>query len=251
MRGGGDARRWPGPARTGPAGRATTRPAGPGRPIPTRRSRAPAHTSSSRRPRPRPPASSGATSMVSQAAKKLHTYSTRLRRTGRQALRQCSAHHTPSASSSQDMAPVCPPDGVARHARGGQTGLVALLPGTTNARLSGLDASFLYLETPAMHMHVCLVAVLDPSTMPGGYSFKKIRRHIASRVPLVPPFHRVLHEVPLRLHHPRVGRGRALRHPPPRAPSAAARARHPRRARPAGRRRRQHARSTGRDRCGR
>ena len=33
-------------------------------------------------------------------------------------------------------------------------------------RLSGLDASFLYLETSTMHMHVCLVAVLDPATMP-------------------------------------------------------------------------------------
>ena len=33
-------------------------------------------------------------------------------------------------------------------------------------RLSGLDASFLYLETPAQLMHVCGVIVLDPSTMP-------------------------------------------------------------------------------------
>ncbi len=33
-------------------------------------------------------------------------------------------------------------------------------------RLSGLDASFLYLETPAQLMHVCGVIVLDPATMP-------------------------------------------------------------------------------------
>ena len=33
-------------------------------------------------------------------------------------------------------------------------------------RLSGLDASFLYLETPAQLMHVCGLIVLDPSTMP-------------------------------------------------------------------------------------
>ena len=39
-------------------------------------------------------------------------------------------------------------------------------------RLSGLDASFLYLETPTMHMHVALVAVLDPSTMPDGYDYE-------------------------------------------------------------------------------
>jgi diacylglycerol O-acyltransferase len=69
-------------------------------------------------------------------------------------------------------------------------------------RLTGLDASFLYLETPAMHMHVCLVAVLDPATMPRPYVFNELRDHIASRVPLIPPFRRVLRTVPFQLHHP-------------------------------------------------
>jgi diacylglycerol O-acyltransferase / wax synthase len=69
-------------------------------------------------------------------------------------------------------------------------------------RLSGLDATFLYMDTSTMHMHICLVAVLDPSTMPDGYSYKKIRRHIESRAPRIPPFRRVLHEVPFRLNHP-------------------------------------------------
>ena len=32
----------------------------------------------------------------------------------------------------------------------------------TPERLSSLDASFLYLETPAMHMHVAGVSVLGP-----------------------------------------------------------------------------------------
>jgi diacylglycerol O-acyltransferase / wax synthase len=68
--------------------------------------------------------------------------------------------------------------------------------------LSGLDAFFLYIETPAMHTHVALAAVLDPSTMPGGYSFTRIRDHIASRVHQVPPFRRRAVDVPLRLHHP-------------------------------------------------
>lgn len=68
--------------------------------------------------------------------------------------------------------------------------------------LSGLDAFFLYIETPAMHTHVALAAVLDPSTMPSGYSFERIREHIARRVHLVPPFRRRVVEVPLRLHHP-------------------------------------------------
>jgi diacylglycerol O-acyltransferase len=69
-------------------------------------------------------------------------------------------------------------------------------------RLSGLDAFFLYIETPAMHTHVALTAVLNPGTMPGGYSFERIRDHIASRVHLVPPFRRRVVDVPLRLHHP-------------------------------------------------
>ena len=69
-------------------------------------------------------------------------------------------------------------------------------------RLSGLDASFLYLETPAQLMHVCGVIVLDPSTMPDGYTFEKIRDEIDSRVSNVPEFTRRLRKVPLGLDHP-------------------------------------------------
>ncbi len=69
-------------------------------------------------------------------------------------------------------------------------------------RLSGLDASFLYLETPSMHMHVAITAILDPTTMPGGYHIDRIKEGIASRLHLVPPFRRRVVEVPFRLHHP-------------------------------------------------
>src|SRR5579859_3955056 len=69
-------------------------------------------------------------------------------------------------------------------------------------RLSGLDATFLYFETPQQHMHVSIVAVLDPKDMPGGYSFDKIQDLIASRLHLLPPFHRRLVTVPFNLHHP-------------------------------------------------
>jgi WS/DGAT/MGAT family acyltransferase len=69
-------------------------------------------------------------------------------------------------------------------------------------RLSGLDASFLYFETPTMHMHVAMTAIFDPSTMPGGYSFEAIKEFIASRLHLVPPFRRRVVEVPFRLSHP-------------------------------------------------
>ena len=72
----------------------------------------------------------------------------------------------------------------------------------TPERLSGLDASFLYMETPTLHMHVAMVAVFDPSTMPDGYSFRRIRQMILDRIALVPVFQRRLVEVPLGLGHP-------------------------------------------------
>ena len=69
-------------------------------------------------------------------------------------------------------------------------------------RLSGLDASFLYLETPQMHMHVAIAAVLDPSTMPDGYSYEALVELIEGRIHLVPPFRRRLVPVPFSVHHP-------------------------------------------------
>ncbi len=68
--------------------------------------------------------------------------------------------------------------------------------------LSGLDASFLYLETPTLHMHVEMVTVFDPCTVPGGYSFAKMQAQIASRTHQAPVFRRLLVEVPFRLGHP-------------------------------------------------
>ncbi len=69
-------------------------------------------------------------------------------------------------------------------------------------RLSGMDAAFLYLETPTTHMHVHAVMVLDPSTVPGGYSFEKIKAHLASRLPMLPEFRRRLASVPFDLLRP-------------------------------------------------
>ena len=69
-------------------------------------------------------------------------------------------------------------------------------------RLTGLDATFLYTETPSQHMHVSMVGVFDTSTMTGGYSFEKVRALIESRLPRIPMFRRRLVEVPFRLHHP-------------------------------------------------
>jgi WS/DGAT/MGAT family acyltransferase len=68
--------------------------------------------------------------------------------------------------------------------------------------MTGLDASFLYFETPTMHMHVCATIIFDPSTVEGGYSFEKVREFIEGRLHLVPPFRRRLVSVPFNLHHP-------------------------------------------------
>ncbi len=69
-------------------------------------------------------------------------------------------------------------------------------------RLSGLDASFLYLETPAQLMHVCAVMVLDPATMTSSYSFGEVQERIAESVRDVPGFTRKIRGVPLGLDHP-------------------------------------------------
>ena len=69
-------------------------------------------------------------------------------------------------------------------------------------RLSGLDASFLYLESSAQLMHVCGVLLLDPSTVPGGYSFDRFRADLESRVRSIPAFRRKLRSVPLEIDHP-------------------------------------------------
>ena len=69
-------------------------------------------------------------------------------------------------------------------------------------RLSGLDASFLYFENSAHLMHVCGLIVLDPSTIPGGYSFDSMRTTIHDRVQNTPTFRRKVHDHVLNLDHP-------------------------------------------------
>jgi diacylglycerol O-acyltransferase len=56
-------------------------------------------------------------------------------------------------------------------------------------RLSALDASFLYLEKPSVHMHVAGLAILDPSTRSGGRLGEgDLARLITERIHLVPRF---------------------------------------------------------------
>ena len=69
-------------------------------------------------------------------------------------------------------------------------------------RLSGLDASFLYLETQSQPLHVCSILELDTSTMPGGYTFDRLRDELAVRIKAMPQFREKLADSPLNLDHP-------------------------------------------------
>jgi diacylglycerol O-acyltransferase len=56
-------------------------------------------------------------------------------------------------------------------------------------RLGPQDASFIYLETPAVHQHVGGVAILDPSTRPSGLlRYEELVEVIGSRIHLAPRF---------------------------------------------------------------
>ncbi len=69
-------------------------------------------------------------------------------------------------------------------------------------RLSGLDASFLYLETSTQPLHVCSVLELDASTIPGGYSFEGLRAELGRRLAAIPSFREKLANSFLNLDHP-------------------------------------------------
>jgi diacylglycerol O-acyltransferase len=69
-------------------------------------------------------------------------------------------------------------------------------------RLSGLDASFLYIESPTVPLHVCSVVELDTSTIPGGYSFDRFHDDLALRIKAMPEFRAKLADSQLNLDHP-------------------------------------------------
>jgi len=69
-------------------------------------------------------------------------------------------------------------------------------------RLSGLDASFLYLETAAQPLHVCSILEIDTSTIPGGYTFDRLRDALALRIKAMPEFREKLADNRLNLDHP-------------------------------------------------
>lgn len=70
-------------------------------------------------------------------------------------------------------------------------------------QLTGLDASFLYLETSNCPMHIGALSIYDPSTAEGGaVGFKQIMANVLQRAHRVAAMNNVLVEVPLGLDHP-------------------------------------------------
>jgi len=70
-------------------------------------------------------------------------------------------------------------------------------------QLSGMDASFVYFETPARPMHVAGLSIYDPSTAPGGkVTFKGILANFEERIHLARTFRQKMVPVPMNLDHP-------------------------------------------------
>jgi diacylglycerol O-acyltransferase / wax synthase len=69
-------------------------------------------------------------------------------------------------------------------------------------RLTGLDDSFLWMETSTSYMHVASLIVVDGASRPGGLTFEQVRALYESRLDEAPPFRRRLLQVPFGIHHP-------------------------------------------------
>ena len=69
-------------------------------------------------------------------------------------------------------------------------------------RLSGLDASFLYIESSDQPLHVCSILELDTSSRPDGYTFDRLRDDLATRIAAIPEFRAKLADSQLNLDYP-------------------------------------------------
>ena len=66
-------------------------------------------------------------------------------------------------------------------------------------RMNGVDANFLYLETPTMHMHTVKVAILERR---GGFDFDTFVAEVFARLHKLPSFRKRALMDPLHLNHP-------------------------------------------------
>jgi diacylglycerol O-acyltransferase len=68
--------------------------------------------------------------------------------------------------------------------------------------MTGLDAKFLYSETPTSHMHTVKMVVANLSSLEGGFSYDDLLTVIAEQLIRLPPFRRRAVPVPWGLGHP-------------------------------------------------
>src|SRR5918992_4554617 len=69
-------------------------------------------------------------------------------------------------------------------------------------RLSGLDASFLYLEKPGLHMHVAAVSVFRPRADGSRLTYDDVERVVEARLRLAPRLRQRILPVPANLSRP-------------------------------------------------
>jgi diacylglycerol O-acyltransferase len=72
----------------------------------------------------------------------------------------------------------------------------------TKDQLGGLDTALLYCETPGMHMHVCGIALLDPSPAGPGDMFEPIRSLLLAACSNVPMMRKRVATIPFGLARP-------------------------------------------------
>lgn len=81
--------------------------------------------------------------------------------------------------------------------------VIAQVGGVRMRRAAGLDSAFLALETRGHPLHVMAVMMLDPTTVPSGYSFEGVRDFMDGRLGGIPPFRQKLAPVPFGVGRPR------------------------------------------------
>jgi diacylglycerol O-acyltransferase len=69
-------------------------------------------------------------------------------------------------------------------------------------QLTGLDASFLYMETASSFGHVSSLSIYEPPDAPDFNAFEAFKARLEDRLPQLEPFRRRLVEVPFELDHP-------------------------------------------------
>ena len=66
-------------------------------------------------------------------------------------------------------------------------------------RMEGVDAGYLYMETPTMHMHTLKIAVLQP---PEAFDLTRLQEEMVARLAELPPLQRRALPAPFSLNHP-------------------------------------------------